>query len=73
MSGHNPTIPLFDLNYGQDEEEAVLRVLRSKWLTMGPETEALEKEFAEFCGVKHAIALSNCTTALHLAQPCRWR
>ena len=67
MSGCNPTIPLFDLNYGQEEEEAVLRVLRSKWLTMGPETEALEKEFAEFCGVKHAIALSNCTTALHLA------
>jgi dTDP-4-amino-4,6-dideoxygalactose transaminase len=67
MSGYNPTIPLFDLNYGQEEEEAVLRVLRSKWLTMGPETEALEKEFAEFCGVKHAIALSNCTTALHLA------
>ena len=67
MSGHNPVIPLFDLNYGQEEEEAVLRVLRSKWLTMGPETEALEKEFAEFCGVKHAIALSNCTTALHLA------
>ncbi|MFZ1980085.1 MAG: DegT/DnrJ/EryC1/StrS family aminotransferase [Smithella sp.] len=67
MSGHNPMIPLFDLNYGQEEEEAVLRVLRSKWLTMGPETEALEKEFSEFCGVKHAIALSNCTTALHLA------
>jgi dTDP-4-amino-4,6-dideoxygalactose transaminase len=67
MSGFNPTIPLFDLNYGQEEEEAVLRVLRSKWLTMGPETEALEIEFAEFCGVKHAIALSNCTTALHLA------
>ena len=64
MSGYNPTIPLFDLNYGQEEEEAVLRVLRSKWLTMGPETEALEKEFAEFCGEKHAIALSNCTTAL---------
>ena len=67
MSGSNPSIPLFDLNYGQEEEEAVLRVLRSKWLTMGQETEALEKEFAEFCGVKHAIAVSNCTTALHLA------
>ncbi|MGD0278184.1 MAG: DegT/DnrJ/EryC1/StrS family aminotransferase [Smithella sp.] len=67
MSGSNPSIPLFDLNYGQEEEEAVQRVLRSKWLTMGQETEALEKEFAEFCGVKHAIAVSNCTTALHLA------
>jgi dTDP-4-amino-4,6-dideoxygalactose transaminase len=67
MSGSNPTIPLFDLNYGREEEEAVLRVLRSKWLTMGPETDTLEKEFAEFIGIKHAIAVSNCTTALHLA------
>jgi dTDP-4-amino-4,6-dideoxygalactose transaminase len=67
MSGSNPTIPLFDLNYGHEEDEAVLRVLHSRWLTMGPETEALEKEFAEFCGVKHAIAVCNCTAALHLA------
>ena len=67
MSGANPTIPLFDLNYGREEEEAALRVLRSKWLTMGPETEALEYEFAEYLKVKHAIAVSNCTTALHLA------
>jgi dTDP-4-amino-4,6-dideoxygalactose transaminase len=67
MSGANPTIPLFDLNYGHDEEEAALRVLRSKWLTMGPETEALEYEFAEHFKVKHALAVSSCTTALHLA------
>ena len=67
MSGANPTIPLFDLNYGREEEEAALRVLRSKWLTMGPETEALEYEFAEYFKVKHAIAVSSCTTALHLA------
>lgn len=67
MNKQSSNIPLFDLNYGQEEEEAVLRVLRSKWLTMGPETEYLEKEFAEFCGVKHAIAVSSCTTALHLA------
>jgi dTDP-4-amino-4,6-dideoxygalactose transaminase len=67
MSGANPTIPLFDLNYGREEEEATLRVLRSKWLTMGPETEALEHEFVEYFKVKHAIAVSSCTTALHLA------
>jgi dTDP-4-amino-4,6-dideoxygalactose transaminase len=62
-----PVIPLFDLNYGSEEEEAILNVLHSKWLTMGPETELLEQEFAAFCGVKHAIAVSSCTTALHLA------
>ena len=67
MKDSNPVIPLFDLDYGHEEEEAVLRVLRSKWLTMGPEIEALENEFAEFCGAKHAIAVSSCTTALHLA------
>jgi dTDP-4-amino-4,6-dideoxygalactose transaminase len=67
MSKQNPVIPLFDLNYGREEEEAVSRVLRSKWLTMGPETEALEYEFAEYFKVKHAIAVSSCTTALHLA------
>ena len=63
MSGANPTIPHFDLNYGREEEEAALRVLRSKWLTMGPETEALEYEFTGYFKVKHAIAVSSCTTA----------
>ena len=67
MSMQTSVIPLFDLNYGEEEEEAVSRVLRSKWLTMGPETEALEYEFAEYFKVKHAIAVSSCTTALHLA------
>jgi dTDP-4-amino-4,6-dideoxygalactose transaminase len=67
MNNSNPVIPLFDLNYGSEEEDAVLRVLRSKWLTMGPETEALEHEFAEYFKVKHALAVSSCTTALHLA------
>lgn len=67
MKNEAPAIPLFDLNYGKEEEEAVLRVLHSKWLTMGQETELLEREFADFCGVKHAIAVSSCTTGLHLA------
>lgn len=60
-------IPLFDLDYGMEEEEAVLRVLRSKWLTMGEETKLFEKEFAEYIDVKHAIAVSSCSAALHLA------
>ena len=67
MNNQSPAIPLFDLNYGTEEEEAVLRVLRSKWLTMGPETEALEHEFSDYFKIKHAVAVSNCTTALHLA------
>lgn len=60
-------VPLADLDIDQQETEAVLRVLESKWLTMGGETAAFEEEFAAFNGSKHAIALSSCTAALHLA------
>ena len=46
---------------------AVADTLRSGWLTMGPRTQAFEAEFAEHLGVPHAVALSSCTAALHLA------
>ena len=61
------SIPLSDLDYGIEEEEAVLRVLRSKWLSMGVEVQTFEHEFAQFLGVKHAIAVANGTAALHLS------
>ena len=60
-------IPLADLEYGSEEEEAVRAVLRRGWLTMGQETEQLEAEFAEFVGAGHAVAVTNGTAALHLA------
>lgn len=60
-------IPLADLSYGPEEEAAVLKVLKSQWLTMGSETQKFEAAFAEFLGVKHAVAVSNATVALHLA------
>jgi dTDP-4-amino-4,6-dideoxygalactose transaminase len=63
----NWQIPLADLDYGPEEEEAVLGVLRSRWLTMGAVTKDFEGRFAERHGVKHAIAVSNATQALHLA------
>ena len=59
-------IPLFDLNYGK-EEEAILKTLRSKWIYMGPNVSKLEKEFAKHLNIKHAIAVTNCTAVLHLA------
>jgi dTDP-4-amino-4,6-dideoxygalactose transaminase len=65
MSSWN--IPLSDLDYGPEEEAAVLRVLRSKWLSMGPEVQAFEKEFAMMQSAKHAFAVSNATAGLHLA------
>ena len=60
-------IPLFDLDYAEEEEAAVLDVLRSKWLTMGEVTQRFEQAFAEKLGVRHAFAVANGTVALHLA------
>jgi dTDP-4-amino-4,6-dideoxygalactose transaminase len=63
----NWKIPLFDTDFGNDEVEAVSSVLCSGWLTMGELVREFEVQFAQVTGVKHAIAVSNCTAALHLA------
>ncbi len=60
-------IPVFDVRIEDEDVEAVVEVLRSGWLTMGPRTEEFESLWAEHLGAKHAIALTNCTAALHLA------
>jgi len=60
-------VPLADISFGVEEEEAVLRVVRSRWLSMGEETQNFEKEFAAFIGAKHALAVTNATAALHMA------
>jgi dTDP-4-amino-4,6-dideoxygalactose transaminase len=60
-------LPVAKPFYGPEEEQAVARVLRSGWVTQGPEVAALEREFADYCGARHAVAVSNCTIALHLS------
>lgn len=60
-------IPLFDLNFDEEEEHAVVETLRSKWISTGPKTKEFENTFADMLGAKHAVALSNCTVSLHLA------
>ena len=60
-------VPLADVKLGVEEENAVLEVLRSGWLTMGEVTQAFEQELAAFVGAKHAFAVNNATAALHLA------
>ena len=62
-----PMIPVARPSLGIEEMEAVKRPLLSGWLTQGPEVAAFEREFAAFVGAPHACAVSNCTTALHLA------
>jgi UDP-4-amino-4,6-dideoxy-N-acetyl-beta-L-altrosamine transaminase len=51
----------------QEDFEAVLGVLRGDWLTQGPLVGAFEEALAAACGVRHAVAVSNGTAALHLA------
>lgn len=61
------TVPLSDLTFDEQEEQAVLAVLRSRWLSSGEITQTFEREFAAFVGSRHAVAVTNCTAALHLA------
>ena len=60
-------ITLADVDFGVEEETAVLNVVRSKWLTMGPVTAEFEAAFARTVGAAHGVAVSNGTAALHLA------
>lgn len=60
-------IPLSDLNFGEEEKEAVIKVLDSRWLTMGAVTQEFESAFSVFTGAKHAIAVTNATAGLHMA------
>jgi dTDP-4-amino-4,6-dideoxygalactose transaminase len=60
-------IPLSDIDYGSEEEAAIIRVLRSKWLSMGLEVQSFESELAAMLEVRHVFAVSSGTAALHMA------
>jgi dTDP-4-amino-4,6-dideoxygalactose transaminase len=60
-------IPLSDLDFDSAEMEAVQRVVLSKWLTMGAEVQAFEKEFGAMQEARHTLAVANASAGLHLA------
>jgi dTDP-4-amino-4,6-dideoxygalactose transaminase len=59
-------IPITKPYLGAEEEQAVLQVLRSGWIVQGPKVAEFERTVAAYVGTRHAVATSNCTTALHL-------
>jgi len=60
-------IPLARPDLGEREEQLVLEVLRSGWLSLGPMLERFERAFADWLGVPDAVAVSSGTAGLHLA------
>ncbi len=55
---------------GDEEIEAVTKTLRSGWIGSGPTVKQFEEAFAEYIGVKYAVALNSCTACLHLSMAC---
>ncbi|MCZ7660907.1 MAG: DegT/DnrJ/EryC1/StrS family aminotransferase [Xanthobacteraceae bacterium] len=66
-SGASRAIPIARPILDSEEAEAVARVLRTGWISQGPEVAAFEEDFAAATGARHACAVANCTAALHLA------
>ena len=63
-------IRLFRPAFGEAEKKALCDTLDSMWVGRGPQSIAFEERFAEYVGVKHAVALNSATAALHLGLVC---
>jgi len=63
----NRKISIAKPNFGKEEKDAVKEVLESGVLASGPRTHSFEKDFAEYIGVEHAVAVTNGTVALDVA------
>jgi perosamine synthetase len=53
--------------YGREDLQAVKEAFKGGTLTMGPQVEAFDKEFAQYIGCKHAFAVTSCANAMHVA------
>jgi dTDP-4-amino-4,6-dideoxygalactose transaminase len=67
LTTDRPTIPIAKPELGEEEAAAARDAILSGWVTQGPRVAAFEEAFAHAVDASHACAVSNCTTALHLA------
>lgn len=66
-SDDTSNIPLTRPYFDSEELNEVGKVLDSGWVSQGPKTKEFEDKFAKYVGAKYAIAVTNCTAALHLS------
>jgi len=60
-------IPIAKPYLGEEEAQAAYDTILTGWVTQGPKVQEFEEQFAKYTGAKYAVAVSSCTTALHLA------
>src|SRR3954452_757073 len=60
-------IPIAKPYLTEDEAQAAYDTILSGWITQGPKVQEFEEKFASYTGARYAVAVSNCTTALHLS------
>lgn len=60
-------VPIARTSLTEEEIQSVLEPLRSGWLVQGPKVREFEEKWSAFTGAKHSIAVTSCTTALHLS------
>jgi perosamine synthetase len=60
-------IPIAKPYLTEQDAQAAYDAIMSGWITQGPRVQEFEEKFVAYTGAKHAVAVSNCTTGLHLA------
>jgi perosamine synthetase len=60
-------IPIAKPFLGEEEARYAYDTILTGWVTQGPKVQEFEEKFAAYTGAKYAVAVSNCTTALHLS------
>lgn len=67
MTSQASPVPFARVEIVPEAQQAALRVLRSGWITMGPETLAFERELASYLGARHVVAVASGTAAIEIA------